>query len=79
VVEIVDTGIGMTESFMQESLFHPFITTKENGLGLGLFTSHQIFALHSGKVEVLSQPGSGTTFRITLPADESGNEKNSHH
>jgi len=69
IVEISDTGIGMSQSFMESKLFRPFITTKENGLGLGLFTSQQIFALHHGKIEVESSPNEGTTFRIVLPVD----------
>ncbi len=72
LVEIGDTGIGMTESFVQDELFNPFITTKERGLGLGLFTSQQIFALHQGRIEVMSSPGSGTIFRIMLPIEENG-------
>ncbi len=69
IVEISDTGIGMSQSFMEGNLFRPFITTKESGLGLGLFTSQQIFALHQGKIEVESGPNEGTTFRIILPID----------
>jgi signal transduction histidine kinase len=79
LIEISDNGMGMTESFMQNSLFNPFITTKEDGLGLGLFTSQQIFALHRGKIDVMSTPGSGTTFRILLPVEEDVKQKNSHH
>lgn len=79
LIEISDTGVGMTESFVQNELFNPFTTTKEKGLGLGLFTSQQIFALHGGKIKVKSAPGSGTTFRITLPIEENGTQENSHH
>ena len=78
-IEISDTGVGMTESFVQNDLFNPFTTTKERGLGLGLFTSQQIIALHGGKINVMSTAGSGTTFRITLPVEENGAEENSHH
>jgi signal transduction histidine kinase len=78
-IEICDTGIGMTESFVQNDLFNPFTTTKEKGLGLGLFTSQQIITLHGGKIDVMSTAGSGTTFRITLPVEENGSEENSHH
>jgi signal transduction histidine kinase len=70
IVEISDTGVGMSQSFIANKLFHPFISTKQEGLGLGLYTSQQIFALHQGKIDVESSPGSGTTFRITLPANE---------
>ncbi|MCI0413590.1 HAMP domain-containing histidine kinase [bacterium] len=79
LIEISDTGMGMSESFVQNELFNPFTTTKEKGLGLGLFTSQQIFALHGGKIKVMSTPGSGTTFRITLPVEENGTQENSHH
>jgi signal transduction histidine kinase len=78
-IEISDTGIGMTKSFVQNDLFSPFTTTKEKGLGLGLFTSQQIVTLHGGRINVMTKPGSGTTFRITLPAEENGAEENSHH
>ena len=69
-VEFSDSGIGMTPAFMETKLFNPFNTTKEQGLGLGLFTSQQIIALHQGKIEAESVPGAGATFRVILPADE---------
>jgi signal transduction histidine kinase len=72
VVEISDTGVGMTPSFLESKLFSPFVSTKDQGLGLGLFTSQQIFALHQGTIEAESTPGEGSTFRITLPADANG-------
>jgi signal transduction histidine kinase len=68
-VEISDSGIGMTQSFMDAKLFSPFVSTKEQGLGLGMFTCQQIVALHHGTIEVESSPGIGTTFRILLPAE----------
>ena len=71
-VQISDTGIGMSKSFMENKLFSPFVSTKEQGLGLGLFTSRQIFALHHGKIAVQSAPGMGTTFQVILPADGNG-------
>lgn len=71
-VEISDTGVGMSQSFLEGKLFSPFVSTKEQGLGLGLYTSQQIFALHHGKIEVESAPGAGTTFRVILPADSDG-------
>jgi signal transduction histidine kinase len=69
IVEICDTGIGMSQAFMENKLFRPFITTKEQGLGLGLYTCQQIFALHHAKIEVESAPNQGTTFRIILPIE----------
>jgi signal transduction histidine kinase len=68
-VEIGDTGIGITQEYLESKLFQPFMTTKDHGMGLGLFTSQQIFALHHGKVEVESAPQEGTIFRILFPAE----------
>ena len=70
-IEISDTGIGMTQSFLDTRLFSPFVSTKEQGLGLGMFTSQQIVSLHHGTIEVESAPGAGTTFRILLPIEKS--------
>lgn len=68
-IEITDTGIGMSQAFLETKLFSPFVSTKQNGLGLGLFNCQQIFAMHHGRIEVESSPGSGTTFRVLLPCD----------
>ena len=72
VLEIEDDGQGMTEDFLRNRLFHPFQTTKSDGVGLGLFSAHQIVSLHRGAIEVRSAPGEGTTVRITLPGAASG-------
>ena len=77
LVEISDTGEGMEETFIKDGLFSAFRTTKQSGLGLGLFTSKQIIAMHSGEIEVSSAPGAGTTFRIILPVENNGQD--SHH
>lgn len=71
VVEIADTGAGMSEQFLREALFQPFCSTKENGLGLGVYTIHQVAALHDGRVRVASAPGAGTRVRFSFPGDES--------
>ena len=67
VIEIADTGQGMTEEFINENLFKPFRTTKRKGLGLALFSSREVVSLHGGKIDVKSQLGKGTTFTIELP------------
>lgn len=77
-IEITDSGVGMSESFLETKLFSPFVSTKEQGLGLGLFTSQQIFALHQGSIQVNSSPGNGTTFRIFLPVNGNGPTENRH-
>lgn len=71
VLTVSDNGCGMTPEFVQRSLFRPFQTTKKNGLGIGLFQSKMIVEAHQGRVQVESQPGKGTTFRILLPLPKS--------
>jgi signal transduction histidine kinase len=68
VLEIEDDGPGMTEDFLRNRLFRPFQTTKSDGVGLGLYSAHQIVSLHRGSIEVRSGPGEGTAVRISLPA-----------
>ena len=67
VVEIADTGPGMSEEFIRKGLFAPFVTTKPRGLGLGLYTCRQIISMHDGEIKVRSEPGRGTVFSIHLP------------
>ncbi|HEX5399663.1 MAG TPA: XrtA/PEP-CTERM system histidine kinase PrsK [Verrucomicrobiae bacterium] len=67
VLTVSDNGCGMAPEFLSRSLFRPFQTTKKNGLGIGLFQSKMIVEAHKGRVQVESQPGKGTTFRIMLP------------
>ena len=67
LVEIADSGIGMPEEFIQNELFAPFVTTKQRGLGLGLYTCQQIIRMHGGNIRVYSELGRGTVFSIYLP------------
>jgi signal transduction histidine kinase/CheY-like chemotaxis protein len=67
VIKIVDTGVGMYPE-VRSRIFDPFFTTKgKAGLGLGLAVSFGIIRRHGGIIEVESQYGSGTEFRVTLP------------
>jgi putative PEP-CTERM system histidine kinase len=67
VISVTDSGCGMSAEFMARSLFRPFQTTKQKGLGIGMFQSKMILEAHAGRVDVQSQPGKGTTFRVFVP------------
>ncbi len=66
LVEIQDTGVGIPDD-IRPHLFEPFFTSKSNGTGLGLSISAHIVTQHGGQIEVDSEVGSGTTFRVVLP------------
>ena len=66
VISVQDTGPGIPEN-MQGEVFKKFFTTKEKGLGLGLFVSRQIVKAHSGTIDLSRGPEGGTVARIRLP------------
>lgn len=73
VIEVADTGTGMTEE-VRHRCFEPFFTTKgEHGTGLGLAMLHGIIQQHDGQVHIHSEVGQGTTFTIHLPAQSTAN------
>ena len=66
-LSVKDSGCGMSKEFIEESLFHPFQTTKNRGMGIGLYHSKTIVEAHKGKIEVESEEGKGSVFRVLLP------------
>ena len=67
VLSISDQGCGMSQEFIRTSLFKPFRTTKSKGLGIGLFQCKKIMEAHGGKINVESEEGKGSTFRVIFP------------
>jgi signal transduction histidine kinase len=72
VIEVADSGCGMSEAFVREHLFRPFQTTKGDGMGIGVFEVAQYTKDMGGRIEVDSRPGAGTRFRLMLPLEQDG-------
>ena len=66
VLTITDTGEGIASEILPR-IFDLYFTTKKDGSGIGLAMCYRIVQLHSGVIEVESEPGHGTTFRLRLP------------
>ena len=71
LVEVVDTGVGMSAEFQRERLFKPFQTTKASGMGIGVYESQQYVAGLGGRIVVQSSEGAGTRVRVLIPSAES--------
>jgi two-component system NtrC family sensor kinase len=67
-ISFIDTGCGIPQESI-EKIFEPFYTTKERGTGLGLAITRQIIEQHHGEITIESEPGMGTTVRVTLPIE----------
>jgi signal transduction histidine kinase/ActR/RegA family two-component response regulator len=66
-IEVSDTGCGLDQE-MAPKIFEPFFTTKQTGSGMGLSTVQGIVGQNGGFVEVISEPGKGSSFQIALPS-----------
>ena len=71
VVEVADDGPGVSAE-LTDRLFGPFFSTKPQGLGLGLSIVRKIVDAHEGRIDLVSRPGRGTRFRVTLPVSAAG-------
>jgi two-component system, NtrC family, sensor histidine kinase AtoS len=68
VVDVADDGPGMPPD-IAEKIFNPFFTTKAQGTGLGLAIVRKIVDAHDGRIDMTTQDGRGTRFRVTLPVE----------
>jgi len=67
IIEVEDTGVGMTPEFLHTRLFRPFESTKQNGMGIGIYESREYVRELGGRIDVQSREHVGTCFRIELP------------
>ncbi|MBF0544300.1 MAG: PAS domain-containing protein [Candidatus Riflebacteria bacterium] len=72
ITSIRDSGIGIKSELLR-AIFDPFVTTKEDGTGLGLSVALRIVEEHSGRIEVESAPAQGSTFSVFLPLNTKEN------
>lgn len=67
ILEVVDSGRGMSEQFIRDGLFKPFESTKATGMGIGTYESREYVRELGGSIDVESRESLGTTFRVMLP------------
>jgi putative PEP-CTERM system histidine kinase len=67
VIEVVDSGSGMSADFVRNRLFTPFVSTKPGGFGIGAFEARELIHAMRGRLEVESREGLGSRFTIRLP------------
>ncbi|MEN1761380.1 two-component system sensor histidine kinase NtrB [Anoxynatronum sibiricum] len=77
LITITDQGQGIDKESLPH-IFDPFFTTKEGGTGLGLSVTHRIIEEHRGTIDVTSEPGKGTTFKLHLPLAQNHIEEAPH-
>lgn len=70
VIEVKDNGIGMSEEFIREKLFNPFVSTKVAGMGVGVFETKEYLSSLGGKLEVSSFLHAGSVFRMIFPMQQ---------
>lgn len=70
VIEVVDAGEGMSPEFVRTRLFKPFVSSKNDGFGIGAFEARELIRAMHGQLDVESREGLGTRFFIRLPLAE---------
>ena len=68
-LSVSDDGPGIPDE-IRDRLFEPFVTTKTNGLGIGLAIAHTIIEAHRGRIAARNNPERGATFTVSLPCAE---------
>jgi two-component system, LuxR family, sensor kinase FixL len=68
LISVADTGSGIPPE-IEAKLFQPFVTTKPEGMGIGLSVCRTIVEAHGGRLWIESNEGGGSVFRFSLPAD----------
>jgi len=66
---VSDSGCGIPEEFQRNRLFAPFMSTKKNGVGIGLYQCRMIVKNHGGRMEVSSREGQGSVFTVWIPRE----------
>jgi putative PEP-CTERM system histidine kinase len=77
-VNIIDTGIGMSDSFIANQLFKPFESTKPTGFGIGAYEARALALSMGGNLRVESKPGKGTVVTLLLPSAIEQSDSVSH-
>ena len=76
IIRVMDNGHGMEREFIQNELFRPFRSTKENGYGIGAYESREMIKRLGGRLDVKSKKGAGTTMKVYLRlVDKNANSK----
>ncbi len=69
-LSIADAGDGMAPHFLRQELFRPFVSTKENGFGIGACEARELVCAMGGRLDVESREGIGSRFTVSLPLAE---------
>lgn len=69
-IAVIDSGVGMSAEFLRQSLFRPFVSTKDNGFGIGACEARELVRAMGGRLDAESREGLGSHFTVSLPIAE---------